>query len=125
MVTALFLAISYPTLAMFINVYKNVLDGAVATEYSFPQADKVKEFLADPSKFAIVAAPITAAVAGAAPAATAAEEEKKLEPEEKSDDDMGFSLKHQNLLTLLYFLQAKFSFPFSNSKSCSYSWEKD
>ncbi|GMI84900.1 hypothetical protein like AT2G40010 [Hibiscus trionum] len=95
MVTALSLAISYPTLAaaphMFINAYKNVLSVAVATEYSFPQADKVKEYLADPSKFAVAAAPVAAA-AGAAPAAAAAVEEKKEEPAEESDDDMGFSL---------------------------------
>jgi len=49
MVTSLSLAISYPTLAaaphMFVNAYKNVLAVAVATEYSFPEADKVKEFL--------------------------------------------------------------------------------
>nr|KJB76158.1 hypothetical protein B456_012G076000 [Gossypium raimondii] len=95
MVTALSLAISYPTLAaaphMFINGYKNVLAVAVATEYSFPQADKVKEYLADPSKFAVAAAPV-AAGGGAAPAAAAPVEEKKPEPEEESDDDMGFSL---------------------------------
>ncbi|KAG4181526.1 hypothetical protein ERO13_A10G233700v2 [Gossypium hirsutum] len=96
MVTALSLAISYPTLAaaphMFINGYKNVLAVAVATEYSFPQADKVKEYLADPSKFAVVAAPVAGGGGGAAPAAAPAEEEKKPEPEEESDDDMGFSL---------------------------------
>lgn len=49
MVTSLSLAISYPTLAaaphMFANAYKNVLAVAVATEYSFPQAEKVKEYL--------------------------------------------------------------------------------
>ncbi|GAU30316.1 hypothetical protein TSUD_211730 [Trifolium subterraneum] len=49
MVTSLSLAISYPTLAtaphMFVNAYKNVLAVATATEYSFPEADKVKEFL--------------------------------------------------------------------------------
>ncbi|KAL5721093.1 hypothetical protein ACHQM5_013696 [Ranunculus cassubicifolius] len=94
MVTALALAISYPTLAaaphMFINGYKNLLAIAVSTDYSFPQADKVKEFLADPSKFAVAAAPVAAADSGSAPAA--AEEEKKDEPAEESDDDMGFSL---------------------------------
>lgn len=95
MVTSLSLAISYPTLAaaphMFINAYKNVLAIAVETEYSFPLADKVKEYLADPSKFAAVAATPAAAVdSGAAPAAKA--EEKKDEPAEESDDDMGFSL---------------------------------
>ncbi|KAB2084611.1 hypothetical protein ES319_A05G346100v1 [Gossypium barbadense] len=95
MVTALSLAISYPTLAavphMFINGYKNVLAVAVATEYSFRQADKVKEYLADPSKFAVATAPVAAA-GGAAPAAAVPVEEKKPEPEEESDDDMGFSL---------------------------------
>lgn len=97
MVTALSLAISYPTLAaaphMFINAYKNALAIALETEYSFPQADKVKEYLADPSKFAVASAPVAAAAAsyGAAPAA-AAEEEKKEEPAEESDDDMGFGL---------------------------------
>ncbi|KAL9421643.1 hypothetical protein AB3S75_034008 [Citrus x aurantiifolia] len=93
-VTALALAISYPTLAaaphMFINAYKNVVAVALATEYSFPQADKVKEYLADPSKFAVAAAPV--AGGGDAPAAAAKEEEKKEEPAEESDEDMGFSL---------------------------------
>nr|POF17433.1 60s acidic ribosomal protein p0 [Quercus suber] len=97
MVTSLSLAISYPTLAaaphMFTNAYKNVLAVAVATEYSFPQAEKVKEYLKDPSKFAIATAPVAVAASGGAPAATPAqEEEKKEEPAEESDDDMGFSL---------------------------------
>ncbi|XP_058109200.1 large ribosomal subunit protein uL10 [Magnolia sinica] len=95
MVTALSLAISYPTLAsaphMFANAYKNALAIALATEYSFPQAEKVKEYLKDPSKFA-VAAPVSAGEAAAPAAACAAEEEKKEEPAEESDDDMGFSL---------------------------------
>ncbi|KAL7253355.1 hypothetical protein ACSBR1_007812 [Camellia fascicularis] len=95
MVTALSLAVSFPTLAaaphMFINAYKNVLAVAVATEYSFPQADKVKEYLEDPTKFAVAVAPVAAAAdSGSAPAA--AVEEKKEEPAEESDDDMGFSL---------------------------------
>ncbi|KAL2517006.1 60S acidic ribosomal protein P0-1 [Abeliophyllum distichum] len=95
MVTSLSLAISYPTIAaaphMFINAYKNVLAVAVETDYSFPLADKVKEYLADPSKFAVAAAPATAADSGGAPS-PATEEEKKEEPAEESDDDMGFSL---------------------------------
>ncbi|CAI9755413.1 unnamed protein product [Fraxinus pennsylvanica] len=95
MVTSLSLAISYPTLAaaphMFINAYKNVLAVAVETDYSFPLADKVKEYLEDPSKFAVAAVPATAADSGSAPAPSA-EEEKKEEPAEESDDDMGFSL---------------------------------
>ncbi|BAT86412.1 60S acidic ribosomal protein P0-like [Vigna umbellata] len=94
MLSSLSLAISYPTIAaaphMFVNSYKNVLAVAVATEYSFPQANEVKEYLKDPSKFAVAAA-VAAPATGSAPAAASKEEEKKEEPEE-SDDDMGFSL---------------------------------
>ncbi|XP_039142383.1 60S acidic ribosomal protein P0-like [Dioscorea cayenensis subsp. rotundata] len=93
--TSLSLAISYPTLAaaphMFINAYKNVLAVALATDYSYPQAEKVKEYLKDPTKFAVAAAPVAAAETASTPAA-AAEPEKKEEPAEESDDDMGFSL---------------------------------
>ncbi|KAI3984851.1 hypothetical protein MKX01_039468 [Papaver californicum] len=96
MVTSLSLAIAYPTLAaaphIFINAYKNLLAVALATEYSFPQAEQVKEYLKDPSKFA-AAAPVAASGSAAAPAAAASKvEEKKDEPAEESDDDMGFSL---------------------------------
>ncbi|CAI0443592.1 unnamed protein product [Linum tenue] len=97
-VTALSLAIAYPTLAaashMFANTYKNVLAVAVEseTDYSFPQAEQVKEYLKDPSKFAVAAAPAVASGGAAAAPAAAKEEEKKPEPEEESDDDMDFSL---------------------------------
>ncbi|KAF5204583.1 60S acidic ribosomal protein P0 [Thalictrum thalictroides] len=94
MVTSLALAISYPTLAaaphMFINAYKNVLAVAVATEYSFPQADEVKEYLKDPSKFAVAVAPVAATDTSSAPAAVKVEE--KEEPAEESDEEMGFGL---------------------------------
>ncbi|CAN4098753.1 unnamed protein product [Withania somnifera] len=84
--------LDYPTLAaiphMFINAYKNVLSIAIATDYSFPQAEKVKEYLKDPSKFAAIAAPVAAAPAANAKAAPA-KEEKKEEPEEDEDDFVG------------------------------------
>ncbi|XP_073223063.1 large ribosomal subunit protein uL10z-like, partial [Cicer arietinum] len=80
-VTSLSLAISYLTLAaaphMFVNAYKNVFAVAVATEYSFPEDDKVKEFLKDPSKFAVAVVASPAADSGTAPSAAAKEEEKK------------------------------------------------
>uniref|UniRef100_A0A8C6LQ69 Large ribosomal subunit protein uL10 n=1 Tax=Nothobranchius furzeri TaxID=105023 RepID=A0A8C6LQ69_NOTFU len=86
------LEIGYPTLASVphsvINGYKRVLAVAVETDYSFPLADKVKAFLADPSAFAAVAAPVAAA---AVSTASAPKEEVKEESEE-SDDDMGFGL---------------------------------
>ncbi|MEE6504215.1 hypothetical protein FKM82_005100 [Ascaphus truei] len=91
-VASICLQIGYPTVASVphsvINGYKRVLAVAVETDYSFPLADKVKAFLADPTAF-VVAAPV--AVAAAAPSAAPAKEEKPEESEE-SDDDMGFGL---------------------------------
>lgn len=90
------LRIGYPTLASaphsLINGFKNLLAIAAATDVEFKEAETVKEFLKDPSKFAAAAA--AAAPADAAPAAAAAapaKEEKKEESEEE-DDDMGFGL---------------------------------
>lgn len=46
---SLSLSISYPSIAaapcMFNNAYKNVLALSVATDYTYKQAEKVKEFL--------------------------------------------------------------------------------
>lgn len=90
-VASVSLAINYPTVASvphsIANGFKNVLSVAVATDISFKQAERAKEFLKDPSKFA-VAAPV-AAVAAAAPAAKAAPAPKK---KTTSDEDMGFGL---------------------------------
>eukprot|EP01025_Chloroclados_australasicus_P026582 TRINITY_DN26412_c0_g1_i1.p1 TRINITY_DN26412_c0_g1~~TRINITY_DN26412_c0_g1_i1.p1 ORF type:complete len:319 (+),score=58.50 TRINITY_DN26412_c0_g1_i1:192-1148(+) len=96
-VTCVAVALGYPsTLAVpsaVMNAYKNVLAIAVATEYSFPLADKIKEMLENPEAFMAQMA-AAAPVAAAAEAAPAAEETKKeeSEEEEESDDDMGFSL---------------------------------
>ncbi|CAI9607432.1 unnamed protein product [Staurois parvus] len=88
------LQIGYPTVASVphsvVNGYKRVLALAVETDYSFPLADKVKAFLADPSAF-VVAAPAAETAAAPAASTTPAQEEKKDESEE-SDDDMGFGL---------------------------------
>uniref|UniRef100_A0A8D2GUN3 Large ribosomal subunit protein uL10 n=1 Tax=Urocitellus parryii TaxID=9999 RepID=A0A8D2GUN3_UROPR len=69
-----------------INGYKRVLALSVETEYTFPLAEKVKAFLADPSAF-VAAAPVAAATTAAAPAKVEAKEES-----EESDEDMGFGL---------------------------------
>ncbi|XP_072002457.1 large ribosomal subunit protein uL10 [Engystomops pustulosus] len=91
-VASVCLQIGYPTVASIphsiINGYKRVLAVAVETDYSFPLADKVKAFLADPSAFAVAAPVVEAAKA---PAAAPAQEKEKEESEE-SDDDMGFGL---------------------------------
>ncbi|KAL1197003.1 Large ribosomal subunit protein uL10x [Cardamine amara subsp. amara] len=92
MVTSLALAVSYPTLAaaphMFINAYKNALAISVATEYTFPQAEKVKEFLKDPSKFAAAVAAVSTD-AGAPAAAAKGEEKKEVAAEESDEEDYG------------------------------------
>eukprot|EP00803_Ostreobium_quekettii_P011626 evm.model.scf_2551.3 EVM.evm.TU.scf_2551.3 scf_2551:6255-10419(-) len=90
-IASLCLGANYPTIVSLphsiINAYKNVLAIAVETDYTFPLAEKVKAYLADPSAFA----------AAAAPAAEEAKEDtkeaaKEEEEEEESDDDMGIGL---------------------------------
>jgi len=88
-IAAIPLQIGYPTVASvphsIINSYKNLLAVSIATEYTFPGAEKIKAYLADPSAFA-VAAPVAAA------AATTEKVAEKVEEKEESDDDMGFGL---------------------------------
>uniref|UniRef100_A0A2I3GMH8 60S acidic ribosomal protein P0 n=1 Tax=Nomascus leucogenys TaxID=61853 RepID=A0A2I3GMH8_NOMLE len=68
-----------------------VLALSVEMDYTFPLAEKVKAFLADPSAF-MAAAPV-AAVTIAAPAAAAAPAKVEAKEEsEESDEDMGFGL---------------------------------
>ncbi|KAI8075281.1 ribosomal protein L10-domain-containing protein [Gongronella butleri] len=89
-VASVSLAIGYPTLASiphtFINGYKNLIAVSVASDYTFPGSEKIKEFIENPELFASVAAPVAAA-GGDAPAAEEAAEE-----EESEDEDMGFGL---------------------------------
>lgn len=91
---AVCLQIGYPTLASaphsIVNGFKNLLAVAATTEVEFKEAEKIKEYLKDPSKFAVAAAPVAAAPAAAA--AAGKKEEKKEESEEEEDDDMGFGL---------------------------------
>jgi len=91
-VAAISLALNYPTIVSvthsLVNAYKNLIAISLATDYSFEGAEKIKEYLANPEAFAVVAAP--AETSAAAPAAAA--EEKEAEKEEESDDDMGFGL---------------------------------
>ncbi|XP_036610815.1 60S acidic ribosomal protein P0-like [Trichosurus vulpecula] len=94
-VASVCLQIGYPTVASvrhsIINGYKRVLAVAVETEYTFPLAEKVKAFLADPSAFA-VAAPAASAPAAAAPAAAVPAKVEAKEESEESDEDTGFGL---------------------------------
>jgi len=91
-VAAVSLQIGYPTVASaphsVANGFKKLMAVAAATEIEFEQVKKIKEYLADPSKFAAAAA---APVAAAAAPAAAKKEEKKPETESE-DEDMGFGL---------------------------------
>jgi large subunit ribosomal protein LP0 len=86
-VASISLEIGYPTLASLphslASAYKNILAVALATEYSFPAAQKIKDYIANPTAHAVAAAP-------AAKSAAPAKEEKKEEKvvEEEDDDDM-------------------------------------
>jgi len=90
-VAALSLAINFPTAASaphsIVNGFKNLLAIAVETDINFAEAEQTKEYLKDPSKFAVAVAAAPAAEE-AKPAAAA----KPAESEEESDDDMGFGL---------------------------------
>ncbi|BGP15773.1 hypothetical protein JCM10213_007931 [Rhodosporidiobolus nylandii] len=92
-IAAISLAINYPTLASvthsLVNSYKNLLAIALETEVSFPEAEALKDRLANPDAYA-AAAPAAGAAAASGDAAPAAE--KAAEPESESDDDMGFGL---------------------------------
>jgi len=88
-VAAVSLALGFPTVAalphVLIRGYKNLLSISLATEYSFPRADKVKQILANPGAVAPAATQAPAAVAPKT-------EPKKPEPEPEEESDMGLSL---------------------------------
>lgn len=92
-VAAVSLAIKYPTAASVPHSVaaglQNLLGIAAVTDVTFKQAEKIKAYLADPSKFAAAAAPAGGAAPAAAAAAAAPAKEEK---EESEDDDMGFGL---------------------------------
>ena len=83
------LAIGYPTVASaphsIANGFKNLMAVAAVTEIEFPQVAQLKAYLADPSAFAVAAAPVAATKEEAAPA-------KEESEEESEDDDMGMGL---------------------------------
>ncbi|XP_044750300.1 60S acidic ribosomal protein P0 [Coccinella septempunctata] len=91
---AVSLAINYPTTASaphsIANGFKNLLAIAAATDVEFKEAETIKEYLKNPSAFAVAATP--AASAAPAAAAPAAKKEEQKEESESEDEDMGFGL---------------------------------
>jgi large subunit ribosomal protein LP0 len=103
-VAAISLQIGYPTVVSVphsvSNGYKNLLAISVATDYTFPGSEKIKQLLSDPAAFAAAQAAAAAAsvpaagapaAAGGKDAAPAAETKKpdKEKDEEEVDEDMG------------------------------------
>lgn len=71
---------------MVSNGLKNLASLCAEIDYNFPEIEQLKEFLADPSKFASAAPAAAGAGGAAAPAAAAAA------PVEEEEDDMDFDL---------------------------------
>jgi len=102
-VAALSLGVGAPSLAAFPHVvvrgYKNLLALSVATDYTFKQAQKLKDLLSNPEALkAATAAAAAAAAPKAAPAPAAKADDKKAAPKkeepkkEEEEEDMGFDL---------------------------------
>jgi large subunit ribosomal protein LP0 len=90
-VASLSFGANFPTVASvphsFINAYKAVLAIAVATDYSFSQAEQLKAYLADPSAFVSVVQADEGSTKSAEPSKA-----PEPEPEEEEEEDMGFDL---------------------------------
>jgi len=88
------LEIGYPTIASLphsiVHGYNNLLAVSIGTDYSFPAAQKIKDYIANPNAFASAAPAKSAAPAAAAPAAK--KEEKPVVVEDEDDGDMGLDL---------------------------------
>jgi len=84
------LALNYPTLPSVmhsvVNSYKNLLSVAIETDFSWPEADELKDRIANPDKYAGAA---TSAGPATDDAPAPVKEEEKEEEKEESDDDGG------------------------------------
>jgi len=74
---------------MIVNAFKNVAALVSDIDFTFKEVETVKEFLADPSKFAAAAASAAPAAGGAAAAAPAA---AAVVEEEEEEEEMEFDL---------------------------------
>ncbi|KAH8905430.1 hypothetical protein BR93DRAFT_939405 [Coniochaeta sp. PMI_546] len=92
-ITCLSLALNYPTLPSvfhsLINSYKNVLAVAIATEYSWPAIEELKDRIANPEAYAS-AAPAAGAADSGAPAAADEKPKEEEKSDEESEDEGGF-----------------------------------
>jgi large subunit ribosomal protein LP0 len=94
-VAAVGLAIGYPVAPaiphMVINAFKNLLSVAIVTDINFPAAEKMKDIINNPEKYASAAPAAGAAAPAAGGAAPAAGGKKAPEPEPE-EEEMAFDL---------------------------------
>jgi len=98
-IACLSLAVGVPTIASLPHSiargYKNLLSVSLATDYTFDKAQKIKDYLANPTAFA-VSAPVSSDTKASTGTSKAPKEEKEKkpveEPKDQSDEDMGFGL---------------------------------
>ena len=99
-VTAISLAVNYPTLPSvlhsLINGYKKVLAVAIETEYAWPEIEELKDRIANPDAYA-AAAP--AATSEAAETKAEEKEEEKEEEEEEEDEGRLWTLSRCSTMT--------------------------
>ena len=96
-IASLSLQIGYPTVASvphsITRAFKNCLAVAVATNYSFKQAEEIKSILENPEAYAALAAAQSVSEAPKAAAAEVKEDAPAAKDEsEESEGDMGFGL---------------------------------
>jgi large subunit ribosomal protein LP0 len=100
-VAALSLQVGIPTVASapyaLVNAYRDLLSVAIATNYSFPAADKLKELLANPE--ALAAAVASASTSGSGPSTSTSTtttpakpaDTPAAKPKDEDEDDVGMS----------------------------------
>jgi len=94
-IAAIGLQIGYPTMASvphsIMNGFKNLVAIALGTEYTFKEAEQMKDMILHPEKFA-AAAPAPAAAAAPAKEEEKKEEKKEEPEEEEEEGDFGLDL---------------------------------
>jgi len=95
-IAALGLQIGYPTMASvphsIMNGFKNLVAIAIGTQYTFKEAEQMKEMIEHPEKFAAAAATAAPAAAPKEEKKEEVKEEKKEEEEEEEEGDFGLDL---------------------------------
>jgi len=94
-VASLSMGVNFPSLASFphvvLNGFKNLLSIALGTEYTFEQAEVIKQIAANPGAY-VQAAPSQGSSTSGQPSDTTGEPEQPPPPEEEEDEGIEFDL---------------------------------